>query len=165
MRTCSRLPQRWQTGSGGEAQSLPAEVAVAGELQDDRAGERGSLLTFPCEVRFFILLGLELLVAFYLQPIFQLPLFLENNTSADGNHKTNSVYQGKHPWSGFKPQRCYELPGHPLPSNDPSKATYGVVNPDLVNICGLPVENATYTVYATFGEYKSNVLTIKTVVK
>lgn len=81
------------------------------------------------------------------------------------NQKTNSVYKGKHPRSGFKPQKRYELPGHPLPSNDSNKAIYGVVNPDLVDICGLPVENATYTVYATLASYKSNVLTIKTVVK
>ena len=38
-------------------------------------------------------------------------------------------------------------------------------NADLVNICGVPIANAIYTVYATLGEYKSNVLTIKTVVK
>ena len=36
---------------------------------------------------------------------------------------------------------------------------------DLVHDLGLPIADATYTVYATLGEYKSNVLTIKTRIK
>ena len=38
-------------------------------------------------------------------------------------------------------------------------------NLDLVHDLGIPIADATYTVYATLGEYKSNSLTIKTIVQ
>ena len=77
------------------------------------------------------------------------------------NQITGSIYSGKLPKFGTtqKPDL-----GH-LTAGDPNRYAKGYINPDLVNICGLPIAPATYTVYATLGEYKSNVLTIKTVVK
>lgn len=38
-------------------------------------------------------------------------------------------------------------------------------NLDLVHDLGLPIANATYSIYATLGDVKSNVLTVKTKVK
>jgi hypothetical protein len=38
-------------------------------------------------------------------------------------------------------------------------------NIDLVQNLEIPITNATYTVYATLGDYKSNVLTVQTIVK
>lgn len=38
-------------------------------------------------------------------------------------------------------------------------------NLDLVHDLNLPISNAVYSIYATFGEYKSNVLTVHTVVE
>jgi hypothetical protein len=77
------------------------------------------------------------------------------------NKITESVYSGKIPRFGTtqKPDL-----GFPI-DNNPNRYAKGYINPDLVNILSLPITNATYTVYATLGEYKSNVLTIKTIVK
>ncbi|MES2824574.1 MAG: hypothetical protein V4732_13300 [Pseudomonadota bacterium] len=38
-------------------------------------------------------------------------------------------------------------------------------NMDLIENLGVPIADATYAVYATLGDFKSNVLTIKTKVK
>ena len=77
------------------------------------------------------------------------------------NQTTNAVYSGKVPKFGKR----YKRKDDRFSENDPNRMRGGAVNADIVNICGVPIENATYTVYATLGEYKSNVLTIKTVVK
>lgn len=76
------------------------------------------------------------------------------------NQNTKATYSGKIPKFGTGRVRISKRPG-----NDPNELVGGYANADLVNICGVPIANATYTVYATLGEYKSNVLTIKTVVK
>lgn len=77
------------------------------------------------------------------------------------NQTTGFVYSGKLPRFGISQRPDLK---HPI-ANDPSRYAKGYVNPDLVHVCGVPIANATYTVYATLGEYKSNVLTVKTVVK
>lgn len=76
------------------------------------------------------------------------------------NQTTKETYSGKVPKFGKRPQRMSNRSG-----NDPNRISGGGVNADLVNIAGVPIAPATYTVYATLGEYKSNVLTIKTMVK
>jgi hypothetical protein len=77
------------------------------------------------------------------------------------NQTTHMAYSGKVPKFGKR----YKRKDDRFSENDPNRIKGGAVNADLVNICGVPITNATYTVYATLGEYKSNVLTIKTVVK
>lgn len=76
------------------------------------------------------------------------------------NQQTKHVYSGKVPQVGTRPKRMSKRTG-----NDPNRIAGGVVNADLVNIAGVPIANAIYTVYATLGDYKSNVITIKTIVK
>ena len=76
------------------------------------------------------------------------------------NQVTNSVYSGKILKFGTG-----RIKRGNRPKNDPAGVSGGYANADLVNICGVPITPATYTVYATLGEYKSNVLTIKTIVK
>ena len=52
-----------------------------------------------------------------------------------------------------------------MPDESLNSLVRSMFNFDLVHDLGLPISDATYTVYATLGEYKSNVITIKTSVK
>lgn len=85
------------------------------------------------------------------------------------NEKTAETYSGKMPRGDFEP-----YPNKPDVAGKPKRedlekyreSLYSSnFNLDLVHDLGLPIADATYKVYATLGEYKSNVLTIKTVVK
>lgn len=49
-----------------------------------------------------------------------------------------------------------------LTDEDRSAAVSSVFNLDLVHSLGIPIEQATYTVYATLGDFKSNTLTVMT---
>lgn len=87
---------------------------------------------------------------------------------------TAKSYSGKMKFFGFrgsKPSAISlqsELPGvfpkvDDYDKSDTARKKY--FNIDLVENLGIPIVNATYSVYATLGEYKSNVLIIKTTVK
>lgn len=85
------------------------------------------------------------------------------------NQKTGEVYSGRMQVSGSRPD-----PLPPIFSDSSSVGSFkedaanntSIVgdrfNIDLIHNLGIPIENGTYTVYATLGDYKSNVLTIKT---
>lgn len=55
------------------------------------------------------------------------------------------------------------LPGFEAQANPPpqDQARTSYFNLDLVANLGVPIESATYTVYATLGEFKSNVLSVQ----
>lgn len=78
------------------------------------------------------------------------------------NQKTAKAYEGKMERVG----EVAILPELPSDSeNDKNRISSSHFYLDLINDLNLPIANATYTVYATLGEYKSNVLTIKTIIK
>lgn len=88
------------------------------------------------------------------------------------NQKTSEAYSGKmREFSGAVPMvRPPEGLGLDVGSTtefeepiDVSRKSF--FNIDLVQSLRIPLIDATYTVYATLGDYKSNVLTIKTAVK
>lgn len=81
------------------------------------------------------------------------------------NQKTQHVYKGKQRRYGFKPPKHKDLSPEVIEAmrrDDSRGSDFGV---SLIDDLEIPIANATYTVYATLGEYKSNVLTIQTVVK
>lgn len=80
---------------------------------------------------------------------------------------SGEVYYGKMaiPDVLAPPEPDYPQPEFPVSESDRNAPTTSAFNFDLVYDLGLPIADATYTVYATFQDYKSNVLTIKTKVE
>jgi hypothetical protein len=87
------------------------------------------------------------------------------------NQKTAQTYSGKMPRGDFEP---WPKPDAAKLALTPKREDFeeyreslsnSKFNLDLVHDLNLPISDATYTVYATLGEYKSNVLIIKTKVK
>jgi hypothetical protein len=82
------------------------------------------------------------------------------------NQKTAKTYSGKMPSPDFLPPPFDAQTTEPeMTEADRNALLTSHFNLDLVHDLGLPITDATYTVYATLGEYKSNTLTIKTSVK
>lgn len=77
------------------------------------------------------------------------------------NQKTAKTYSGKMIAFGFKGDGP-DISGFPELIGQPSLEYFSI---DLVQNLQIPIENATYTVYATLGNYKSNTLTITARVK
>ena len=80
------------------------------------------------------------------------------------NQDTQQVYSGRLHKIGSKTR----MPINPDPRAVESLKTTlsgGYFKFPMVEDLRLPIASATYTVYATLGEYKSNILTIKTVVE
>lgn len=82
------------------------------------------------------------------------------------NQDTAETYSGKMPRGDFE-----YFPSDDIPPGTPRREDYieyseslysSQFNLDLVHDLGLPFKAATYSVYATLGEYKSNVITINT---
>lgn len=81
------------------------------------------------------------------------------------NQKTAQTYKGKMPKADSEPFFGF-MPDEPERTEDDKNALLSShFNLDLVHDLEIPLEDATYSVYATLGEYKSNVLTIHTMVK
>lgn len=77
------------------------------------------------------------------------------------NQKTAKSYSGKMISFGFKGER-------PDISNQPElvgQDSLEYFSMDLIQNLEIPIESAIYTVYATLGDVKSNILTIKTTMK
>ncbi|MCP4486772.1 MAG: hypothetical protein GY820_05550 [Gammaproteobacteria bacterium] len=84
------------------------------------------------------------------------------------NQVTAESYNGKMIRMGEPgPQPLGVLPGFDESSAEPgvNMISTSYFNVDLVGNLNIPIAEATYTVYATLGDYKSNVLTINTRVK
>jgi len=66
-------------------------------------------------------------------------------------------------------RRLGSLSGRPqlpnIPDDNLARTAQVIFNIDLVHNLGIPIRDATYTVYATLGQYQSNIITIKTTVK
>jgi len=77
------------------------------------------------------------------------------------NQKTATSYSGKMLSFGFKGESP-DISAFPDLVGQASLEYFSI---DLVQNLEIPIENATYTVYATLGDFKSNTLTIKTNVK
>ena len=84
------------------------------------------------------------------------------------NQNTAETYSGKMMFVGIPGPKPSDIPGV-MPLDDALEQSDTIrqshFNIDLVQNLEIPITDATYTVYATLGEYKSNVLTIKTTVK
>lgn len=80
------------------------------------------------------------------------------------NQATKQVYSGKLHKTGFRPPMPISLDPLAVKAREESFIG-GHFKFPMVEDLRLPIATATYTVYATLGEYKSNVLTIKTVVE
>jgi hypothetical protein len=78
------------------------------------------------------------------------------------NQKTAETYSGRMVPFGFKGVKP-NVPGFAESQKNIDAIRY--FNIDLVQNLNIPIEGATYTVYATLGDFKSNVLTIKTIIK
>ena len=78
------------------------------------------------------------------------------------NQQTDKVYNGRKQRTGFKGPQPGDF-DQALDKGEIETSSYFDI--DLIDDLKLPIAPATYTVYATLGEYKSNVLTIKTMVK
>lgn len=89
------------------------------------------------------------------------------------NQATAQTYSGR-----MSSDRMMMMPPPPAAGAEPSKEQKAAYlashanqlysdnfNLDLVHDLGLPIANATYTIYATLGDVRSNVLTVKTKVK
>jgi hypothetical protein len=85
------------------------------------------------------------------------------------NQQTDEVYSGRQQRIGFKgpqPRDFYSEADKKIDKElEKSRISGSYFKFNLADALRLPIINATYTVYATLGEYKSNVLTIKTIVK
>jgi hypothetical protein len=81
------------------------------------------------------------------------------------NEKTAQTYSGKMPKPDSEAIVGFEPVEIALSEADRNALLTSHFNLDLVHDVELPIANATYTVYATLGELKSNVLTIKTTIK
>lgn len=93
--------------------------------------------------------------------------FGENVLLVVVNEHTAQTYTGKMPSPDYAPAPPPEFPVEEVSYSEETlnSLVSSWFNLDLVHDLGLPIAEATYTVYATLGEYKSNVLTIKTTVK
>ena len=109
-------------------------------------------------------------IKFMISGLIQLP---KNTLDLDGdfshnvvvvavNHQNTKTYSGKMNRSGFKSPS-------PIIFNDDesnkSAITRKYFNVDLIANLDVPLEEATYTVYATLGEFKSNELVVTTKLK
>jgi hypothetical protein len=83
------------------------------------------------------------------------------------NQKTAIAYSGKMPRADFLPVPAdmLNLPKRPMSDADKEALISDHFNFDLVHDLDIPIADATYHIYATLGEYKSNVVTIKTSVE
>lgn len=83
------------------------------------------------------------------------------------NQESAEVYSGKMaiPEPLPAPEPDFPQPQSAMIEEDREAPVASVFNLDLVSDLNLPILDATYTVYATFGEYKSNVLKIETKVE
>jgi hypothetical protein len=83
------------------------------------------------------------------------------------DQKTTQSYSGKMPKPDFEapPFSVDESAGPALTEADENALLTSHFNLDLVHDLDLPLADATYTVYATLGDFKSNSLTVKTKVK
>lgn len=81
------------------------------------------------------------------------------------NEKTAQAYSGKMPKPDSEPIFGFDPPQIATTEADRNALLSSHFNLDLIHDLGLPIEDAVYTVYATLGDLKSNVLTIKTKVK
>lgn len=77
------------------------------------------------------------------------------------DQKNSQTYSGKMHRFGFRGPR----PPVQKNNDNPKPDVEGNFNIDLVQNLSLPIANATYTVYATLSKYKSNVLTVQTLVE
>ena len=81
------------------------------------------------------------------------------------NEKTAQTYSGKMPKPdseailGFEPQDIL------ITEADLNALLTSHFNIDLVHDLGLPIEAAIYTVYATLGDFKSNAISVKTIIE
>jgi hypothetical protein len=82
------------------------------------------------------------------------------------DQKTAQTYSGKMPQVDFLPEPEPDVDtGAMMTEADRNMLITSMFNLDLVHDLDLPIIDATYSVYATLGEYKSNVLTITTKVE
>lgn len=80
------------------------------------------------------------------------------------NRETHEVYKGHLKYSGY---RAGSKEGTSKEELDALKNSIvgGAFKVSLIEDLELPIKNAVYSIYATLGEYKSNVLTLTTEVK
>lgn len=83
------------------------------------------------------------------------------------DQKTAQTYSGKMPEADFLPEPELDMDeADPKMTEDDRKMLVNsLFNLDLVHDLDLPIADATYSVYATLGQYKSNVLTVTTKVE
>ncbi|MES2673543.1 MAG: hypothetical protein V4660_04855 [Pseudomonadota bacterium] len=86
------------------------------------------------------------------------------------NKKTAKSYDGKMIFPDFLPQPKKKFKADIFPITGLSEISLNspvanYFNIDLIENLGIPIDDATYIVYAILGEFKSNALTIKTKVK
>ncbi|MCP4486771.1 MAG: hypothetical protein GY820_05545 [Gammaproteobacteria bacterium] len=81
------------------------------------------------------------------------------------NQLTAGSYTGKMPEPEFLPEPAFGINEGSIEEPVQEGVAGSWFNLDLVHDLSLPITEASYTVYATLGDYKSNILTIKTVVK
>lgn len=83
------------------------------------------------------------------------------------DQKTAQTYSGRMPSQDSipEPEPVIQEEEVIMPEETLNSLVRSFFNFDLVSDLGLPISNASYTVYAVFGEFKSNVITIKTIVK
>lgn len=83
------------------------------------------------------------------------------------DQKTAQIYSGKMPQAEFLPEPGIEMDETEsvMTETDRTMLVNSTFNLDLVHDLDLPIANAVYSVYATLGQYKSNVLTIRTKVE
>lgn len=84
------------------------------------------------------------------------------------NQKTAESYIGrmiKVGYSGDDPDDVFDFDAGEEATQEFDMVRKTYFNIDLVSNAGLPIEEATYSVYAILGDYKSNVMTVKTSIK
>ncbi len=83
------------------------------------------------------------------------------------NQKTATAYSGRMPRPELLPvpERIKNRPKVALTEDELNTLITDHFNFDLVHDLGVPIADATYKVYATLGEFKSEVVTIKTKVE
>lgn len=83
------------------------------------------------------------------------------------NQKTAVSYSGKMPEPDLETEPDFDMGIPELPVSDADKNALltSHFNFDLVHDLNIPIANATYTVYATLGDLKSNVVTIEATLK
>ena len=81
------------------------------------------------------------------------------------NQDNAIAYSGKMPRANFESMPEENTPKRLRNQAELEALTDSYFNLDLIHDLGVPIADATYHVYATLGEYKSNVMTVKTSVK